>query len=115
MIFYIFSILYARRIFCHIFNLPKPFVVTPLLIDYSEYDKQYRKGISGKLFQFFSADQIEYLKTISRWMKGQKKLRIILYMFKGQQKAYKKDHKKSQQFFSLIQKWNTGNWCDPIH
>ena len=78
MICCIFSISYALRIFYHIFNLPeKPFVVTPILIDYSEYDKQYRKGYSGRIFPLLSADQIEYLKTIARWLKGQKKLRII--------------------------------------
>src|SRR3569833_1044345 len=46
----------------------KPFVVSTILCNYSEYDKNHRKGI-GNLFSFLSNDKIEYLKTIARWLK----------------------------------------------
>ena len=48
-----FNLIRPADILPHIGKANTPFVVTPLLIDYSEYDKQYRKGVSGKLFQSF--------------------------------------------------------------
>ncbi len=84
-----FSLVRPSDILPHIRKFKKPFVVTPLLIDYSEFDKQYRKGISGKIFRFFSTDQIEYLKTIARWAKRQQRLRSFVYLVKGQRNSIK--------------------------
>jgi glycosyltransferase involved in cell wall biosynthesis len=84
-----FSLVRPSDILPHIRKSKKPFVVTPLLIDYSEFDKQYRKGISGKIFRFFSTDQIEYLKTIARWARRQQRLRNSVYLLKGQRSSIK--------------------------
>ena len=84
-----FSLIRPSDILPHIRKSKKPFVVTPLLIDYSEFDKQYRKGFSGKIFRFFSTDQIEYLKTIARWAKRQERLRSSVYLVKGQRSSIK--------------------------
>jgi len=85
-----FSLIRPADILPHVDAHKKPFVVTPLLIDYSEFDKNYRKGIAGKLFRFFSSDQIEYLKTIARWIKRQERLQNYSYLIKGQRNAIKK-------------------------
>jgi glycosyltransferase involved in cell wall biosynthesis len=82
-----FSLIRPSDIMPHIRKSKKPFVVTPLLIDYSEYDRRFRKGISGKIFRFFSADQIEYLKTIARWAKGQQNLGSYTYLLNGQRRG----------------------------
>ena len=84
-----FSLVRPSDILPHIRKSKKPFIVTPLLIDYSEFDKQYRKGISGKIFRFFSTDQIEYLKTIARWAKRQQRLGSYVYLVKGQRTSIK--------------------------
>ena len=84
-----FSLVRPSDILSHIRKSKKPFVVTPLLIDYSEFDKQYRKGISGKIFRYFSTDQIEYLKTIARWAKRQQRLPGSAYLVKGQRNSIK--------------------------
>ncbi len=94
-LFHFFNLIRPADILHHIYKTPKPFVVTPLLIDYSEYDRQYRKGFSGKIFRFLSSDNIEYIKTIARWMKGQQKLSGYLYLFKGQSKSIKTIIKKT--------------------
>ena len=84
-----FSIVRPSDILPHIRKSKKPFVVTPLLIDYSEFDKQYRKGISGKIFRFFSSDQIEYLKTVARWASRQQRIGSYAYLVKGQRSSIK--------------------------
>src|SRR5882672_9154921 len=84
------SIDYSRYDLLHFFNITKtnkPFVVSPILVDYSEYDRKYRKGFSGFLLQYFSADTNEYIKTVSRWLKGKDALRSKNYLWKGQQKS----------------------------
>ena len=85
-----FSLVRPADILPHINSHKIPFVVTPLLIDYAEFDKNYRKGIAGKLFRLFSSDQIEYLKTIARWIKKQERLQSYSYLIKGQQNSIKK-------------------------
>lgn len=84
-----FNLIRPADILPHIRYAPVPFAVTPLLIDYSEYDKQYRKGISGKLFHLLSSDRIEYIKTIARWMKGQEKVKSYSYLFTGHHNSIK--------------------------
>ena len=84
-----FSVIRPADILPHIRKSRKPFVVTPLLIDYSEFDKQFRKGLTGIIFRFFSPDQIEYLKTIARWTRRQQRLRSFSYVLKGQRSSIK--------------------------
>jgi len=64
----------------------KPYVVSTILCDYSEYDKNYRKGIS-RLFSYFSTDTIEYIKTIARCLLGKDHLASPEFIWKGQVKS----------------------------
>ncbi len=82
-----FNITRPADILYHINKTKKPFVVSTILIDYSEYDKYHRKGLAGVFLRFFNADGIEYLKTISRWILGRDKLVSLDYVWKGQRKS----------------------------
>ena len=73
----------------HIQRSKKPFVVSTILIDYSEYDKQHRSGIAGKLFKLLPADGIEYLKTLYRCVLGKDQLVSVSYLWKGQRRSIK--------------------------
>lgn len=90
-----FNVIRPADILPHIRRHHVPFVVTPLLIDYSEFDKKYRGGIAGKIFRFFSAEQIEYAKTVARWLKGQQELKSYSYFINGQHHSVKKIIKKA--------------------
>jgi glycosyltransferase involved in cell wall biosynthesis len=94
------KILYEQYDLLHFFNLTRPsdilphiqrtripYVVTPLLIDYSEYDRKYRKGIAGKLFRHLSPDGIEYVKTMARWLKRQPDRWSYAYFINGQRRS----------------------------
>jgi glycosyltransferase involved in cell wall biosynthesis len=82
-----FNITRPADILYHIHKAKKPFFVSPILIDYSEYDKYHRKGLAGILFRYLNADSIEYIKTISRWVLGKDKLMSIDYLWKGQRRT----------------------------
>ncbi|MBC7536217.1 MAG: glycosyltransferase family 4 protein [Ferruginibacter sp.] len=79
-----FNITRPADMLFHIKRSAKPFVVSTIFIDYSEYDKQHRGGLLGMLFSFFGSNSIEYLKTVSRWILGKDKLMSIAYLWKGQ-------------------------------
>src|SRR5258706_7576956 len=73
----------------HINKTKKPFAVSPIFVDYSEYDKNYRKGFSGFVLRQFPDSMNEYTKTIARWIAGKDKLKSKAYIWKGQQKSIK--------------------------
>jgi len=77
------NIIRPSDILYHTQKTNKPFVVSPNLVDYSEYDKQQRKGISGFVFKLFPADVNEYLKTVLRWLLNKDVLKTKSYLKKG--------------------------------
>ena len=94
------TIPYSQYNLLHFFNLTRPadmlyhirksnlpFVVSTILIDYSEFDKYHRKGMSGIIFRHLSADKIEYIKAIARWVLGKDKMMSPSYIWKGQKKS----------------------------
>jgi glycosyltransferase involved in cell wall biosynthesis len=82
-----FDIPRPANILHHVKRSNKPFVITPILIDYSEYDKQHRKGFTGSVFQYFSPAANEYIKTVSRWLLRKDRLPAKSYLWKGQQRS----------------------------
>jgi glycosyltransferase involved in cell wall biosynthesis len=81
-----FNLIRPADILYHSRKSKKPFVVSTILCNYSEYDKHHRKGI-GALFSYLPADGIEYVKTIGRWLLGKDHLSSIDYTWKGQRKS----------------------------
>ncbi len=81
-----FNIIRPADILHHCKKAKKPFVVSTILCDYSEYDKNHRKGM-GLLFTHLPGDSIEYLKTIARWLLGRDHLASLSYTWKGQRNS----------------------------
>ena len=84
-----FNITRPADILFHIAKTKKPFVISPILIDYSEYDRYHRKGIAGLILRQFPASTNEYIKTISRWLLKKDRLKSKVYIWKGHQKSIK--------------------------
>ena len=84
-----FNLTRPADILLHIQKSNIPFVVTPLMIDYSEFDQHYRKGISGKILRHLSPGQIEYFKTIARFFKGQQTAISFSYLKNGHRRSIK--------------------------
>jgi glycosyltransferase involved in cell wall biosynthesis len=85
----------------HFFNIPrpadmlrhskksgKPYILSTILLDHSEYDKHYRRGL-GSLLKYFSPDAIEYIKTMARCLLGKDYLASPEFIWKGQRKSIK--------------------------
>ncbi|MDB5006929.1 MAG: hypothetical protein JWP45_1322 [Mucilaginibacter sp.] len=85
-VLHFFNITRPADILHHSKKTKKPFVVSTILCNYSEYDKHHRKGI-GMFFTYLSGDGVEYLKTIGRWILGKDHLASIDYLWKGQRKS----------------------------
>lgn len=84
-LFHFFNIIRPADLLDHTKKCAKPYVVTPILVDYSEYDRHHRKGISGFILRRFSPSANEYIKTIGRWLMGKDQLVSKSYLLKGQQ------------------------------
>jgi len=89
------NIIRPSDILYHAHKTDKPFVISPNLIDYSQYDKYQRKGIAGFIFGLFSADTNEYLKTITRWLLKKDVLKSKSYFRKGHKRSIQEILKKT--------------------
>jgi glycosyltransferase involved in cell wall biosynthesis len=90
-----FNLIRPADILRHIKKSGKPFLITPIWIDYSAYDQTQRKGVFS-LAKYLSRDKIEYLKTIVRWARGKDKWPGITYLFKGQYNSMAEIVKKAR-------------------
>lgn len=81
-----FNLIRPADILYHSKKAKKPFVVSTILCNYTEYDKQHRKGW-GTLFTYLQGDAIEYIKTMARWVLGKDHLSSLDYTWKGQRKS----------------------------
>ncbi|TFF38208.1 glycosyltransferase family 4 protein [Mucilaginibacter psychrotolerans] len=84
-----FNIIRPADILYHSQKARKPFVVSTILCDYSEYDKHQAKGIRA-LLGLLPGNIIEYVKTIARWLLGKDHLSSISYLWLGQRKSIQK-------------------------
>jgi glycosyltransferase involved in cell wall biosynthesis len=84
-----FNITRPADLLIHARQCRKPYVLSPVLVDYSEYDRQYRKGFSGFIFRSGSPSFNEYIKTTGRWLLGKDKLVSKAYLWKGQSGSMK--------------------------
>ena len=82
-----FNIIRPADILVHINKANKPYVISTIFVEYSEFDKKYRKGFGGLLFKFLSPDFIEYTKALARLMKGNDRIVSKQYLWLGQKRS----------------------------
>jgi glycosyltransferase involved in cell wall biosynthesis len=85
-----FNIIRPADILHHIKKAGKPYVVSTIYVDYSEFDQKVRKGVSGLVFRVLPASLIEYLKVIARAIINREKIVSLEYLWVGHTKAIKK-------------------------
>jgi glycosyltransferase involved in cell wall biosynthesis len=90
-----FNIIRPDDILPHIIRTEKPFVVSTIFVDYSEYEKKARQGPSAFLFKFLSPDFIEYSKVLARSLTNGEKIKSTYYFFHGQKRSIQKIVKKA--------------------
>lgn len=85
-----FNITRPADMIFHIEKSGKPFLLSPVFVEYAGFDKHGRKGISGFFAKYLAADQFEYLKTIARCLNGTDRLISKKYIWMGQAKSIRK-------------------------
>lgn len=83
-LFHYSNITRPADILYHIHRHKAPFVVSPVLVDYSEFDREYRRGISGFILRQFSSGANEYIKSAARWIRRKDTIRSREYLLRGQ-------------------------------
>ncbi|HUQ65723.1 MAG TPA: glycosyltransferase family 4 protein [Flavitalea sp.] len=81
-----FNIIRPDDIMHHI-KKNRPYVISTVFVDYSEFDKIARPGISGLIFKMLNSYQIEYVKCIARFILGRETLKSSYFLFHGQYRS----------------------------
>lgn len=84
-----FNIIRPQNILPHV-DSGIPYVVSPIYVDYSEYDQQVRGGLMGKISKSIGKDKTEYLKSIARWVKNGEYPGSTYYLTHGFNKSVQK-------------------------
>lgn len=82
-----FNIIRPADIIKHVQLSQKPFVLSPIFVDYSEYDTMHRGGLAGMLGKVVSTDRLEYFKAVSRLFVNREKIVSRAYLFKGHRQS----------------------------
>lgn len=90
-----FNIIRPADILIHIQRSGKPYVVSTIFVEYAEYEKKARSGITGFLFRTLSPDTIEYIKVIARLLVNGEKILSPQYLILGQRRSIRKIIKKA--------------------
>ncbi|MES2656016.1 MAG: glycosyltransferase family 4 protein [Bacteroidota bacterium] len=85
-----FNIIDPEDILGHVLKSNKPYVVSTIYVDYSEYDKNHRQGLVGLLAKWIPTASIEYLKTLAKYILKGEKVSTPYFFVKG--------HKNSIQY-----------------
>jgi glycosyltransferase involved in cell wall biosynthesis len=62
----------------------RPYVISTIFVDYSEFDKTARSGISGLIFKLLNPYHIEYIKCIARFILRRDTLKSSYFLLNGQ-------------------------------
>jgi glycosyltransferase involved in cell wall biosynthesis len=86
-LFHFFNLGRPADILHHLPHIQKPLVVSPIYVEYSEFDRFHRGGWQGRVFRTFPASWAEYLKYLGRWSRrGESRLNWP-YLLKGHRPA----------------------------
>jgi glycosyltransferase involved in cell wall biosynthesis len=124
-----FNIIRPADILKHIRTSGKPYVVSTIYVDYSEYDKKARKGLARLLFKLLPGDFIEYLKVVARMVLNGERVVSPSYLFYGQKRSIRKiireaamllpnsasEYRRLSQHYKLEQRYRViPNSIDPV-
>lgn len=82
-----FNIFRPADMLVHIRRSKKPFVVSTIYVEYLEYDKKFRQGLSRIIFKILPLDFTEYVKVIARRFSSGERIMSREYLWLGQKKS----------------------------
>jgi len=90
-----FNIIRPADILKHINASSLPYVISPVFVDYSESDRQTRRGLPRLLLRLFSRDGVEYFKVISRRLLNGERIVSPAYLLLGQKRSIRRILRKA--------------------
>ena len=85
-----FNIIRPADILYHIKKSGKPYVVSTIFVDYTEYEKKASRGFRKLAFRFISTDAIEYLKVLARSLVNNERIVTPFYFLQGHKRSVQK-------------------------
>jgi glycosyltransferase involved in cell wall biosynthesis len=82
-----FNITRPADIIKHIDLSGKPFVVSPIFVEYGRFNEKNKGFLSRTISRLFSTDNLLYLKSIARWIINGEKIISMKYMLFGQRRS----------------------------
>jgi glycosyltransferase involved in cell wall biosynthesis len=82
-----FNIIRPDAILPHIQKTNLPFVLSPIMVDYYEYEKKNRQGLLGYMNKVLDRDSIELVKRIARAVKNKERITSQYYLLNGHRKS----------------------------
>lgn len=84
---HVFNIIRPATILPHLLRSKKPYVVSTIFVDYTEYEQYHRKGVAATITNRLSTDAAEYIKTWARWVKNGDTFPGKKYLLNGHKKT----------------------------
>ncbi len=78
-----FNVIDPEDILGHLYKTDLPYILSPIYVDYREYDKYHRNDLIGKLSKVFSRDAVEYFKTLAKFILKGEKVSTMRFFLKG--------------------------------
>ena len=85
-----FNIIRPADILYHVKKSSKPYVVSTIFVDYTEYEKKISGGFRKLIFRFLSPDAIEYLKVLTRFLVNNERIITPFLFLQGHKKSVQK-------------------------
>ncbi|TAE88080.1 MAG: glycosyltransferase [Bacteroidetes bacterium] len=84
-----FNVITCEDLLGHALKCKVPYVISTIYVDYREYDKYHRKDLIGLLSKVLTASQIEFLKTLAKFLLKGEKVSTLSYFLKGHRGSIK--------------------------
>jgi len=86
---HVFNIIRPADILPHLQKSGKPYVLSTIFVDFTDYEHLHRNGIAALVTKNLSTDKLEYLKAWARWIKNGQPIHSTQYILKGHRNAVK--------------------------
>jgi len=82
-----FNLIRPADVLVHAENSGKPYVISTIFLDYGEFEKKNRTGWTSLFGRLFSADQVEYIKAIGRYLRNGEAIQSGKYLAWGHSRS----------------------------
>lgn len=86
---HVFNIIRPADILPHLLKSGKPYVLSTIFVDFTDYEHFQRNGLAAIVTKKLSTDKLEYLKAWARWIKNGQSIHSTRYILQGHRNTVK--------------------------